>query len=539
MNNKRKSMRHAADPCLGFYSPTSEPTLPPSPVPDVSPIETIGFDDHRSSDDGSFEQAMTVDAFLRRSVLASTKNYGKKSRRRGNRDGSLPREASTNTTDYDEEISPIASHRRINPTHRQFKPLKKRLLNAAVLSHADPGEWLLEEEYVPHTRNPLPFVERHSPSQHIKTKRRTWSLVDPRKPLPPGPNSFSTRKKTYPGNTPKKDTLSGWQARIYLDGAAIHKRRDRKAPKRIQVPLKCLPLSFVALHEAGRSYSLMRVPRMPAQIPKPRIIVIESTTSRVALDFSSVNPQASSPQASCQIAQGISQPELQPPSCLPVAAMPTLPDLPTPAHADDHTPLAPILSSLSNSLSVCALTNGAAIASLPPSRVSPQITKNTLKPLASFLDQFLQIAQSETQLERSKKKVPGKVGSNQMNAPKSTSTSILNSFLRSSVRPTSSARRTAPPSHSRPFPPFPTAVLTSKPNGLHPAFPPSIAPPFRFPSTPDVHSALHTPYQVVLPSTPPNSRDYPTPYLNDGIDVDMAMDTLDSSVNLFCFNARV
>ncbi|KAJ7707647.1 hypothetical protein B0H17DRAFT_525264 [Mycena rosella] len=528
-HNKRKSMRHAADPCLGFYLSTSQPSVrPPGPVPDPSSIQTISSD-HRSFDNEGFESAVTVDAFLRRS-LPGAKTYSKKNRRRLNRDILSSSENIANSTDDNQEsvLEARSSHRRANRPRSQSKSLKKHLLNAAVLTHSDPGEWLWEEDAPFQSRNPLPFVEQQSPCKGVRMKRRTWSLVDPRKALPPRSNSFSTRNKPLTGVTLKTDTLSGWQPTYGLHEAAIHKRKDRKASKLIQA-LKCLPLSFVPLHEAERSYSLMRIPHKPAAVvPKPRVSAVELPKAcRVPLDFSSVYQHTSPPRASW-IAHEISQQELPPSSHSPLVTTLAAALL---SPSAENPPPATTRSSLPHSPSVFALANCEPTPSLPPSHVS----KN-MKPLPFFFNQLLENARSATQLEKTKKKkAPSKVIPPQINHPESIS---MKPFLRRSARPTSLARQPAPLSDSRLFSPFAAEVSTSS-DGGRPAFPsPSrIAPPFHVSSSPNIHGTLqHTPYQVVLTSTPPNSRSDPTLHSND---VEMAIDTLDSSVNLFCFNSRI
>ncbi|KAJ7126939.1 hypothetical protein C8R44DRAFT_851381, partial [Mycena epipterygia] len=259
MNNKRKSMRHAADPCLGFYLPNS-PIPPPGLVPDLPPIEVI-CDDSCSLDGDVLEPPLTVDAFLRRSAL--TRTYSKKSRQRANRSERPVHENLVNPAGQSTEMIPT-SHprhpsRRADPKNREYKPLKKRLLSAAVLSHVDPGNWLLHEGPTPQTRIPLPFLEEREPPSRPRTvqaKRRGWTLVDPRKNFHLRSNPFS---KTLIPSTAKRKNLSGWQATYgrILDRASIHNRKDYKASK-TKLPLQCLPLTFISLQEAERSYSLMR-----------------------------------------------------------------------------------------------------------------------------------------------------------------------------------------------------------------------------------------------------------------------------------------
>ncbi|KAJ6531849.1 hypothetical protein B0H19DRAFT_1188881 [Mycena capillaripes] len=520
-NSRRKSMRLAADPCLGFYVTADSPIVPPSQAPDVPPIEVLGSDGSCSSDEGPI---VSVDAFLRRTA---TKTYSKKSRRKNRgkqRDLTNPHLILSDVMPADAKPS-LTGHRPANPVHLQSKPLKKRLLRAAVLSHADPEECLLHDDAVFRSRKPLPFVEgRQSSDESIQTKRRTWGLVDPRKELPPRSNSFSSRSRAFP-RSKKRDTLSGWRAtygRIYLDGSMINKRKT-KASK-----IKCLPLSFVPLHEAEKSYSLMRLPHRVA-VAKPMRYV---PSDRIPLDLTSLHQHPSSPPQTSCITPGNSQTE---PPCAPLVLTPPLAaPFPTPdARPRTSTVLnlftddpIPAITLLSNSPPVSALGNRDAFIS-PPPRVSPQIAQSTLKPLASYFDQFLQTARPETQLEKSKrKKTPRKMTRhlNQVDAPHLIGT--LKSFIRNTVRQTSSARRREHASDSD--------FLSSSPNtfATHvPTFdvPPSMTTQFRVPSFPDAHRVFQpTPYQVVLPSTPPTSS-RPKLHRNDSNDRDLTLDAAPQS----------
>lgn len=239
-------MRLAADPCLGFYVvPTSNPPISRPPAADLD-VPAIAVLDSDGSTDDSEEPVVSVDAFLRRSALTRTKTYAKKSRR------------TTQSANEESANPPRIELYPANNTHHQSKSLRSRILRAAVLSHADPDEFLLQDDSTAHSRNPLTFVEGPHPSREpVQTKRRTWSLVDPRKAHPARSNSFSSRTKALARNT-KRNTLSGWQARIYLDGSTITKKKTTSKPT--SRPLACLPLSFVPLHEAEKLYSLMRVP---------------------------------------------------------------------------------------------------------------------------------------------------------------------------------------------------------------------------------------------------------------------------------------
>ncbi|KAJ6494877.1 hypothetical protein C8R47DRAFT_1213543 [Mycena vitilis] len=506
-NSRRKSMRLAADPCLGFY------VLPPSNSVDnlVPPIEVLSFEG--SDEDGDVEgPVVSVDTFLRRNALANTTTYSKKSHRKDRRKRQDVPNPLCSEVLPPAEIPLIPPH--ANPTHFGSKSLTKRLLSAAVLSNVDPETCLLQDDPVPHSRKPLPLVAKRRPScEPVQTKRRTWSLTDPRKALPRS-NSFTHRASS---RHIKSDTLSGWRATIYLDGAIT--KRKAKASK---TPPKCVPLSFVPLHEAEKAYSLMRLPH---KVVTEALKLIQVSAERVPLEFRHssfptqtdyVAPEATPPKLPCASLSATSS-----------AARPMTIILPT---ADDPMPPA---APFSNSHLACALEDCDASISLPPLSVSPQMSNGNLQPLAYFFEQFLQnaraeTARAETQVEQtSQKKAPRKASQHPTRKTTPQPFSTLKSYLRTAVRQTSSNRPALLSSAD-----FPFCTSLNGTNHVASELPLSSLTHFRLPSIPvEHHISPPAPYHVVLPSTPPApSCPGPEPFPVGGDD-----HAADSSVNLFCF----
>ncbi|KAJ7650223.1 hypothetical protein FB45DRAFT_12758 [Roridomyces roridus] len=490
-------MRRAADPCLGFYlSPTPIPPAPPRP-PSTPPVEVlqVSLEELPDLQEDDPEQQLTVDAFLRRSAV---KTYRKKKSRRNDRDV-VPLDA-----DVDDEMSDAPRTR----PRQSKRSLKKRIVKAAVQTHGDPDEFLLEEQVVSHSRTPLPFVEE--PHLPIPKKRRTWSLVDPKKALATRSNAFPGRDKSAGGDEPKRDTLSGWHATygiVYRDGSVISKRKGRgKGGKAAQESFKYPPLSFVALQEAERSYALMR---MPHSAPFEPIIARSTRTPLDLLPPSSDMPPSDEaphtphPITAVRAEYPLLQSSHTPPSAdqsatptthsVTVVGMeytpldiPLLADQPaTPATHPDMASSAAQPPIHSMNLPVVPV-----VPVVPVSLTSPPVEnhcdvlhvsqKPLLKPIGSFFNQFLQTARSETQLQN-QKKAPRRV------SPKSHPNRSKASFLRSAIRPAEEV-------HGR---------LTYAPDTSTFQFPvPST--PFFVPSSPN--ALQPTPYQVVLPSTPPTSR---------------------------------
>ncbi|KAF7374841.1 hypothetical protein MSAN_00370100 [Mycena sanguinolenta] len=491
-------------------------------------------DDSCLSDTDIAEPIVSVDAFLRRTAYARGKVYGTKRKRLRIDDSVDPEETDEKPreTETPPSRSGVSASLAAKPIRRQSKPLKKRLLRAAVFSNVEPEEWLQQEDPIPSTRKPLPLVEQqHLPRERVQTKRRTWSLVDPRKTAPVQSNSFSSRAKAPLGT--KTNTLSGWRETYgQIDGAAISKRKTT-ASVASQVPMKCSPLSFVSLHEAEKSYSLMRLPRNKIETEVPRRdFVVQS--NRIPLKFTSVDQHHSSPTV-CIAPKG---PSMESPRrTLPLASTSAVPD-PLPTALEHDTRPASLNTSADDPMPPARPEPTSCPASAPvhsdppasPPRSPPQSTNVALKPLASFFDQFLQTARAETQLAWTKKKTPHKNQLRSQAIPPPQPIGTLKSFLRTSVRNNTSVHRY----QNRRSPSY-----SSHANSTNvPAFGvvPSMTTQFRSPSSPDSRRVFHpTPYQVVLPSTPPTSHQ-PELYTTDGNDHDMPL--VDSSINLFCFSTR-
>ncbi|KAK7033174.1 hypothetical protein R3P38DRAFT_2921179 [Favolaschia claudopus] len=165
---------------------------------------------------------------------------------------------------------------------------------------------------------------------------------------------------------------------------------------------------------------------------------------------------------------------------------------------------------------------------LPPPSLPPTSAPNpdgALKPLASFFDTFLETARAETQLESNQNASRAKQRRPTIQTPKPMPLSTLKPFLKNSVR-SASAQRHRFASTYKP-------VLSSRDE--------QYMTQFRVPSSP---MALQpTPYQVVLPVTPPTvpARRFETlrnAAANDNT-YELDWDVVDSSVEYFCLRNAV
>ncbi|KAJ7227248.1 hypothetical protein GGX14DRAFT_102486 [Mycena pura] len=133
------------------------------------------------------------------------------------------------------------------------------------------------------------------------------------------------------------------------------------------------------------------------------------------------------------------------------------------------------------------------------SQVPPRTTNGPLKPLASFLDQFLETARTATKLEKNGKKAPRKPRMKTIagNAPQPQPISTMKSFFRNAVRIPYSSGCPISSAFPSPFSQDPVAMPSS---------------PFHFTPSTTTHvssnATIHrvgerrTSYQVLLPSTP-------------------------------------
>jgi hypothetical protein len=138
------------------------------------------------------------------------------------------------------------------------KSFAERLFQASVMSHGNPADCLINpdilESGVSSSRLPLQFVAE-TPGLP-EAKRRTWSLVDPRKAIPFRSASFLSHTSLQDSEVMSFKPLTRWR-----DGDAPgsqHKRRKIFTPatKTSVKPLSCPPLSFIPIQDAEQTYSL-------------------------------------------------------------------------------------------------------------------------------------------------------------------------------------------------------------------------------------------------------------------------------------------
>nr|GAT60724.1 predicted protein [Mycena chlorophos] len=482
MDRRRQSMRRAVDPCLGFYLlPPATPARPviaahdPPRIDEHPPI--VVLDPPIASPVPEAERVVSVDDFLRETALARSKSY--KRRRRV----PLARDASPDASALDSEDEEDSRPR---SRKRRSLPLKKRLIRAAVATNTEPEDWLPPPQ-------PL-FLE---PAQELPTKLRSLKLADPKKIVLPRSHSFTTSADL--NSTSKQRSISGWETRMRIDpGARKAKRRAAKAAKP-KSGLKCLPLQFIPLAEAERSYSLLKGPklkhgqtgrpqaaaRVPLVLSQPvlaRRISPLPEASQSLLDEHALPP--STPPRSQNI-------PIDPPATTLAASSPIAP-APAPvcmANPEGKAPSVVETSSVGDRAAPCC----------PP-------RAPTLRPLGSFFQEFLETARAETQrsVESSARPVsrrrPGtRHNGNNTLAPPPRPISTMKSFFRSTVRESQAS-------------PANQSILSILPSHLRPSRSPEIE--FRVPALP-AH-AFWTP-STRSASSPQSADRFDVPHLDSSV----------------------
>jgi hypothetical protein len=227
--------------CHGMESPYLE-----HPDPMIS--ESLDYFDVRKD--------ITVDDFLRNVAQRSTTVYKKGKKRKvavlgqGRPDSATPSPGRSNSPllSSDGDVQPRRPRRR----RKNIKPLAERIYRAAVLTNVDVEQVPDACQPTSRCRRPLTFVKDDgtNDNQTPVKKRRTLTLVDPRKTSPFRHATFSSPRHEYPnsecqGNyTPRKTKAANPRRRATGFTKTGNKSRRKPPPACVST---CPPLSFVPL----------------------------------------------------------------------------------------------------------------------------------------------------------------------------------------------------------------------------------------------------------------------------------------------------
>jgi len=287
------SSRLQANPIIDHspnISSSPKKTLaPPTPLLSVPRLPTDAKPKSAPQDyaPNSDSTVVTVEEFLKRSAERPTRNYGRKKRRvvdLGNSDivpdqewheseaGDLQPKKRRKHRCYSDSRSSSASayspspECRINGNETRLprtcnkkvkSSLASRLIRAAVLSHAEPVDSLMHQSNTASkSRRPLQFLSEtrgFSP-----TKRRMWTLVDPRKFAPFSQPSFlpRNRKNITPVTPVNYHPLTRWRTSC---DEPPHEEPPRKKIKtqalaQKNILIDCRPLLFIPVRDAEELY---------------------------------------------------------------------------------------------------------------------------------------------------------------------------------------------------------------------------------------------------------------------------------------------
>ncbi|KAK0193870.1 hypothetical protein F5146DRAFT_1032904 [Armillaria mellea] len=358
---RRKRKRYAVDPCLGFYA-TPEPPVKTEPISNALPISPSlrpKVEERIPSPIASptMEQQVSVHDFL---TTTAAKTWAKRYRtRRRARDPELA-------------PSPEKAQRRGSK-----KSVGQRLLQAAVTTGVEPSDSFMQD--IVDARQPLQFQVVVDDGKSTN-RRRQWSLVDPKKtmPFPPGA-SFAPKTKLGPVRIKPRQPLTQWHT---INHGLPTKEPLARSKSRIEL-LQYPPLSFIPLHVAEESYS-----RNKGQ-PRSRSTKLLPQVGRESLTFvEEPLPQellSAQPASDMRILDESQQ---------------TNPETPLPKISFSHDLQADIDPCSSSGISSqLPVSDDASIS--PALSIATDNNAQTMRPLASFLESFLETVRTATQMQES------------------------------------------------------------------------------------------------------------------------------------------
>ncbi|CAK5269449.1 unnamed protein product [Mycena citricolor] len=478
-SNRRKRMRRAADPCLGFYFPPSSPTPPSASQMNIPPIAVL----ENSSDptdsscpevdelETSSTDYLTVDEFLKHIHPPPKNTYHKKNKR------TMVHDEKTDTS----QVRLEENYGTEPPRKRkllQRKPLKSRLLTAALIADVDPDDFLLDETP---QRTSLVFNRPPSPMKILPPKRPR-KLIDTKSTRLPRHNSFPcARGSAFLDRSlapcQQLNTPTEWRSKLRLPSNNAN-RKVRKVPPaaRSSGPFVYAPLNLISHAEAERSYSRLRSgTREPLLDPLP-----VSQTGRIPLDLRSISKPSSVKVATHYQSESPTVSSQQPSNGL-LARGNGLPSDAVLASNEDHD----------NTSSVSNIESANSDTSADPFRATN--SNASMKPLGSLLGQLYEISRAVSQSQvntKSKQRRPKARRSTRSDAlaPKSLMRNLFSSTPPPSITnaqllsPTLAAFYSDVPQVAQAASQFPIADATAS------------------------NSSNAILYQVLLPSTPPPSN---------------------------------
>ncbi|KAK0480006.1 hypothetical protein IW261DRAFT_1563696 [Armillaria novae-zelandiae] len=363
---RRKRKRYAVDPCLGFYA-TLEPPVKTEPISNALPTAPALHPEVEERIPSpiappAMDQQVSVHEFL---TTTAAKTWAKRYR------------SKRRAQDMEYAPSPEKPQRRGSK-----KSVGQRLLQAAVVTGVEPSDSFMQD--IVDARRPLQFQVVAEDGK--SSRRRQWSLVDPKKTTPfPRGTSFAPKTKHPDADglvrVKPQQPLTQWHS--------IKHRSPTKEPlARSKSPVKllhCPALSFIPLHVAEESYSRnkdqlkLRPTRLLPEVSRESLTFVEDSLPQKLLP----EQRASDERILDELRQ------IDPESPLPQTSF--SPDLQADIRDDPR-----FFSSLSSQPLV---SDDTYISLALP--VATDNNAQTMRPLASFLESFLDTVRTATQMQDS------------------------------------------------------------------------------------------------------------------------------------------
>ncbi|KAF8896351.1 hypothetical protein BD779DRAFT_1495429 [Infundibulicybe gibba] len=382
-----------------------------------------------SSGPESDDRMLTVEDFLKRSVAPPARKYGH--RKRNIRRVLTSSPESGNWNDSVDIATHTMSSNSCSPSHspghpftgrgkkserrkrlrrKPKKSLAERLIQASLLSHGDPMVDLLSNGTLANRRSSLNF----EPVTQAQMPNRRWTLVDPRKSTPFFTASFISRQTSRSPHQP----LSNWMPRYHVPSPpgsgdadsnllVIKKRKTQRGDHKIQqvsrlIDQRRIPLKFVPLygseerinrivenpsHRQGRAPTSHSHQAQTKRVPSAR----GSATCSSQIQFLASTPASNSnPPHPSRMTYHL---ETHCPEPAPAVSL-ALPENPKPIS------LSPPSLSPNAGSNIGTTPMGERTSSKPPLKLPdqthPDHVNKSLKPLASFMNTFMETVRIAT-----------------------------------------------------------------------------------------------------------------------------------------------
>lgn len=300
-------------------------------------------------------------------------------------------------------LSPAASGKELpgrsqKGAKAKAKSLAERLFQASVMSHGNPADCLINPVIlgsgIPSSRLPLQFVAETP--RLSEAKRRTWTLVDPKKAVPFRSASFLSHRSLRDSEVISFKPLTRWRDSAPRDALGSPRKRRTSLTPANKFPIKplgCPPLSFIPVQDAEQTYFLRLHPNglLPTTLQLPSSVLESENATRTSLHF--VTPSG------LNNSQDVSMRHSSPSSTNLLES--SSPQLPTCKASLLSLKCSEQLINHARTLDTTDWNVEDTLSGFLPSSSSPlpRLSNKPLKPLASFFENFLERGRYAAQIK--------------------------------------------------------------------------------------------------------------------------------------------